>query len=182
MLLNFIDSAIEVGSFRSIGSIRRVYWGRLPFCNYEGGAAFPSKCGDKPVGPDDESLKYNDGDSVLLNGLTCSVGDDRGCDAVKRSQAIGRPRVMPARPGDKVNQDLCSYSEKSIAKYENKLKQARAYLAHINAAITIFEASGDPKGFPAYVDLHRMFKYWEAIGLLQKTARTCAILVGFRAC
>ena len=45
-----------------------------------------------------------------------------------------------------------------IANYEKRLAQARADMAHINAAISIFEASGDPKDFPAYVDLHRLFK------------------------
>jgi hypothetical protein len=43
--------------------------------------------------------------------------------------------------------------EKSIANYEKRLAQAQSDLSHINAAISIFEASGDPKGFPAYVDI-----------------------------
>jgi hypothetical protein len=51
--------------------------------------------------------------------------------------------------------------EKSIAEYEKRIAQATADLSHINAAISIFEASGDPKGFPAYVDLHRLFKRGE---------------------
>src|SRR5581483_9611435 len=49
----------------------------------------------------------------------------------------------------------------SIAKYEGLLGQARADLAHIEAAISIFEASGDPKGFPAYVDIQHLFKRGE---------------------
>lgn len=49
----------------------------------------------------------------------------------------------------------------AVAKYERLLGQARADLAHIEAAITIFEASGDPKGFPAYVDVHHLFKRGE---------------------
>lgn len=49
----------------------------------------------------------------------------------------------------------------SVEKYERLLGQARADLAHIEAAITIFEASGDPKGFPAYVDVHHLFKRGE---------------------
>lgn len=49
----------------------------------------------------------------------------------------------------------------SVEKYERLLAQARADLAHINAAISIFEASGDPKGFPAYVDIHHLFKRGE---------------------
>jgi hypothetical protein len=49
----------------------------------------------------------------------------------------------------------------AIDKYEKLLGQARVDLAHINAAISIFEASGDPRGFPAYVDIHHLFKYGE---------------------
>src|SRR5215204_3737142 len=53
----------------------------------------------------------------------------------------------------------------SIANYEKRIAQARADLAHINAAISIFEASGDPKGFPAYVDIHRLLQRGEAMKL-----------------
>jgi hypothetical protein len=49
----------------------------------------------------------------------------------------------------------------AVEKYELLLGQARADLAHIEAAIAIFEASGDPKGFPAYVDVQHLFKYGE---------------------
>ncbi|HZS64244.1 MAG TPA: hypothetical protein VFA53_07090 [Xanthobacteraceae bacterium] len=49
----------------------------------------------------------------------------------------------------------------AVAKYEGLLGQARADLAHIEAAIAIFEASGDPKGFPAYVDVQHLFKRGE---------------------
>lgn len=49
----------------------------------------------------------------------------------------------------------------SIEKYERLLGQARSDLAHIEAAISIFEASGDPRGFPAYVDVHHLFKRGE---------------------
>jgi hypothetical protein len=57
--------------------------------------------------------------------------------------------------------------EKSVSDYEKPLEQAHSDLAHINAAISIFEASGDPKGFPAYVDIHRLFKRGEPICALQ---------------
>jgi intracellular sulfur oxidation DsrE/DsrF family protein len=56
----------------------------------------------------------------------------------------------------------------SIANYKKRLAQAEADLAHINAAITIFEASGDPKGFPAYVDVHHLFKRGEAVAICKK--------------
>jgi hypothetical protein len=57
----------------------------------------------------------------------------------------------------------------SIANYEKRLAQAHADdLSHINAAISIFEASGDAKGFPAYVDVHRLFKRGEPIALCKQ--------------
>lgn len=56
----------------------------------------------------------------------------------------------------------------SIANYEKKLAQARADLAHITAAIAIFEASGDIEEIPPYVDIHRCFKRGEAITLCKE--------------
>jgi hypothetical protein len=56
----------------------------------------------------------------------------------------------------------------AIANYEKKLAQARADLAHIAATISIFEASGNLKGLPAYVDLHRAFKYGEVFELASR--------------
>jgi hypothetical protein len=51
--------------------------------------------------------------------------------------------------------------EAAIADYEKRLQQARADLEHINAAITIFEASGNTNTLASYVDLHRLFKSGE---------------------
>ena len=70
---------------------RMRYWStKLPFCNWDYGRNFPSKY-DDAAGADTEAQKCNDGNSVILNGLLCAVGDDRGCDAVRRSQgANGR--------------------------------------------------------------------------------------------
>jgi hypothetical protein len=64
------------------------YWStQLPFCNWNGGGNFPSKY-YQPKNPGQvEGDSCNDGDSVLFNGLMCSIPDNRGCDAVKRSQA-----------------------------------------------------------------------------------------------
>ena len=56
----------------------------------------------------------------------------------------------------------------AIANYEKRLAQARADLAHITAAITIFEASGDVEEIPPYVDIHRCFKRGEAINLCKE--------------
>lgn len=48
-----------------------------------------------------------------------------------------------------------------IAAYEAKLKQAQADLAHVNATLRLFEASGEPEDFPPYVDLNRVFRRGE---------------------
>jgi hypothetical protein len=46
----------------------------------------------------------------------------------------------------------------SIRLYERQLEQARSDLAHITAVIRVFEATGDPKDMPKYIDMHRLFK------------------------
>ena len=46
--------------------------------------------------------------------------------------------------------------QRAIVAYEQKLALARAGLAHINAAITIFEATDSPEAMRAYVDVHRV--------------------------
>lgn len=53
----------------------------------------------------------------------------------------------------------------SIKLYERQIAQSRADLAHVSAAIKIFEASGDVKDAQRYVDVHRLFKYREAWAL-----------------
>lgn len=50
---------------------------------------------------------------------------------------------------------------RSIDDYERKLAQARADLAHIDAAIAIFTTSGDSVPIVPYVDIHRLFKRGE---------------------
>jgi hypothetical protein len=49
----------------------------------------------------------------------------------------------------------------SIRLYEKQLAQARLDLAHITAAIRIFEASGRPADIARYVDTYRLFKRGE---------------------
>jgi hypothetical protein len=56
----------------------------------------------------------------------------------------------------------------SIRLYERQLAQARADLAHVMAAIRIFEASGDPADLASYADLHRLFRYGEMWALCSK--------------
>jgi hypothetical protein len=55
--------------------------------------------------------------------------------------------------------------ERAIVGYEQKVEQARADLAHITAAIAIFNASDDPKAMRAYVDTHRIWKRGELMRL-----------------
>jgi len=47
--------------------------------------------------------------------------------------------------------------ENAIAGYEKRLQQARADLAAINAAIAIFEATGERDGLTPYTDVYRLF-------------------------
>jgi hypothetical protein len=53
----------------------------------------------------------------------------------------------------------------SIKLYERQLEQARADLAHVMAAIRIFEASGNPKDIPKYIDIHHLFRRGETWAL-----------------
>jgi hypothetical protein len=56
----------------------------------------------------------------------------------------------------------------SIRLYEKKIEQATADLAHITAAIKIFEASGEAKDIPRYVDTYRLFRRGEQIELCKQ--------------
>jgi len=52
-----------------------------------------------------------------------------------------------------------------VAAYEAKLAQAKTDLAHITAAIAIFEATGDRKAATAYVNFARIWKQRELLTL-----------------
>ena len=52
-----------------------------------------------------------------------------------------------------------------IASYEKKLREAQADLAHVNATLRLFAASGEPEDFPPYVDLNRVFRRGETTKL-----------------
>ncbi len=56
----------------------------------------------------------------------------------------------------------------SIRLYERQLAQARADLAHVTAAIRIFEASGSTGDMARYVDTHRLFKRGEPVALCKQ--------------
>ena len=53
----------------------------------------------------------------------------------------------------------------AIARYEMKLREAQADLAHVQATLRLFEASGEPKDFPAYIDLNRVLRRGETTAL-----------------
>jgi hypothetical protein len=58
---------------------------------------------------------------------------------------------------------------RSIDDYEARLAQARADLAHMDAAIAIFATSDDGKPVTPYVDIHRLFKRGE-LGAISRDA------------
>jgi hypothetical protein len=57
---------------------------------------------------------------------------------------------------------------RTVRDYERKLDQARADLAHIAAAIAIFEGKGTNTELPAYADIQRLFRYAEGIKLTRE--------------
>jgi hypothetical protein len=59
----------------------------------------------------------------------------------------------------------------TVAAYEARLKQAQADLAHVNATLRLFEASGEPEDFPPYVDLNRVFRRGETTTLCMNALR-----------
>lgn len=50
---------------------------------------------------------------------------------------------------------------RAIRGYEILIQRAQRDLAHINAALKLFEATGNPSNFPSYVDLARVFRRGE---------------------
>jgi hypothetical protein len=71
----------------------------------------------------------------------------------------------------------------SIQLYERQIGQARADLAHVEAAIRIFEASGSRKDMAKYIDTHRLFKRGEPMAICRvaladgpKTTRELAVV------
>ena len=49
----------------------------------------------------------------------------------------------------------------AILKYEAQLLRAQHDLAHVNAALYLFTAAGEPKDYPSYVDLRRVYRRGE---------------------
>jgi hypothetical protein len=49
----------------------------------------------------------------------------------------------------------------AIRKYEALLLRAQHDLAHVNAALYLFTAAGEPRDYPSYMDLARVYKRGE---------------------
>lgn len=60
----------------------------------------------------------------------------------------------------------------TIAAYEAKLRAAQADLAHVNATLRLFEASGEPEDFPPYIDLNRVFRRGETTQICLEALRS----------
>src|ERR1700684_463497 len=52
-----------------------------------------------------------------------------------------------------------------IAEYERKIKEARADLAHVTAALRLFEVTGEASELPPYIDLNRLLKRGETTAI-----------------
>jgi hypothetical protein len=59
----------------------------------------------------------------------------------------------------------------AIAAYESKLREAQADLAHVLATLRLFDASGEPADFPAYIDLNRVFRRGETTAFCLATLK-----------
>lgn len=55
-----------------------------------------------------------------------------------------------------------------IAGYERKIKEARADLAHVTAALRLFEVTGEASELPPYIDLNRLLKRGETTAICMK--------------
>jgi hypothetical protein len=61
---------------------------------------------------------------------------------------------------------------RAIDDYENKLAQARADLAHLDAAVAIFATSGDAVAVVPYLDIHRLFKRGEMVAICREAFKS----------
>jgi hypothetical protein len=55
-----------------------------------------------------------------------------------------------------------------IAEYERKIKDARADLAHVAAALRLFEVTGEAGELPPYIDLNRLLKRGETTSICMR--------------
>lgn len=61
---------------------------------------------------------------------------------------------------------------RAIDDYEARLAQARADLAHIDAAVAIFATTGEAVAVQPYVDIHRLFKRGEMVAISREALKT----------
>jgi hypothetical protein len=62
----------------------------------------------------------------------------------------------------------CDQISSIIAKYERKIKEARADLAHVTAALRLFEVTSNAQELPPNIDLDRLFKRGETTAICMK--------------
>lgn len=55
--------------------------------------------------------------------------------------------------------------ENAIAAYTKKLEAAKRDLAHVNAALRMFQVEGERLEFPAYMDTYRLFRRGEIFAI-----------------
>lgn len=55
--------------------------------------------------------------------------------------------------------------ESAIAAYERKIEDAKRDLSSVNATLRLFELSGDPQQFPAYMNVSRLWKRGELLSI-----------------
>lgn len=58
--------------------------------------------------------------------------------------------------------------EAAIATYEGKLDEARRDLAAVAATIRLFELNGEPRQFPAYASIGRLWKRGEMVAVCRE--------------
>ncbi|HUZ34040.1 MAG TPA: hypothetical protein VMV19_18320 [Xanthobacteraceae bacterium] len=61
---------------------------------------------------------------------------------------------------------------RAIDDYEARLAQARADLAHLDAAIAIFATTGEAIAVRPYVDIRRLFKRGEMVAICREALKT----------
>jgi hypothetical protein len=95
------------------------------------------------------------------------MGRDKPLGKSRNQNGIKRPKDEEAKPAfsfDKVKalgkalRRKRDRIEAAIAGYERKIKEAQADLAHVTASLRLFELSGGPSEFLAYMDLNRILR------------------------
>jgi hypothetical protein len=140
-LVSLVLAATSIGAADGRAELdrRMDYWRtRLPFCSWPGVAPYPSKYDETVLFDDPNPLKgqCNDGDGVIFNGVLCASGDDRGCDAVRRSQGPnGQFWRSPRKVGGALSGNETGFSPDHVLgvwAYIAQKKDAAAFRKWIN--------------------------------------------------